>query len=169
MCHLRAEVTGNRITLTSKFCSPLNWVRRKHILDKVTQVHHWHWVLEHFDAIIRTAIGEKMHLQKVAKHFNFCATVEQLEIMVTKQYKLDCFLKYSKNWISSINTGVQFLLNHSNVIFIRYLNKCNKLQMRSPASHMLSYSLLEATSNTFHFNESQRFLWHSTATRRVVS
>lgn len=168
LSNVRAGVTGNRITLTSKFCSPLHWDRRKHILDKVTQVHHWHWVLQHFDPIIRTAIGEKMPLTEGSQAFQFLCysgTVRNYSDQVVQTRLLPLW----KIELVLINTGVQFLLNHSNVIFICFLNKCNKLQMRSPASHMVSYSLLGATLNTFSFNESQRFLWHSTATRRAVS
>lgn len=39
--HPRVGVIGNRITLTSKFCSHMNLKQRKYILDKGTKVHHW--------------------------------------------------------------------------------------------------------------------------------
>lgn len=39
--HSGGAVTGNRIPLTSKFCSHVNLRERKYILDQVTQAHDW--------------------------------------------------------------------------------------------------------------------------------
>lgn len=69
--HSRVGVTGNRIPLTSKFCSHMNLKERKYILDKVMQVHDWlSWVSQPFGTIIMMAT------RKVDKCLNSCAKLK---------------------------------------------------------------------------------------------